>query len=817
MASSRIFIKGLPPTITAEEFKEYFSKIATVTDAKLISHRRIGYIGYPNQEDAAKSVKYFNRTFIRMSRISVEIARPIDDVLRETNLGDNQKFFKSVDPKKLPQVTSLFNQGLKRKRNESDESKHKLTEFLEVMQPTSKNKVPAIQEPPSDSDLRTKFLLVDSCTEKRNEGHENFAQKSRGDDPEINAIKKPRLKDTLDPPQNVSKTIALDLTDDEWVRGRTNRLLELQSLEETEQASAEIEHKSAIEPNQTDITKAPTQNEDCLHESSISQITEEDGIDPSIEMIEKNQRLFIRNLSYTITEEDLRSHFSSFGNLKEVHIPVDVSGKSKGFAHIQFVDSIAAIEAYKNLDGKPFQGRLLHIIPGYAKREEKFDDSVLSNLSFSKQKRIKKKVQAASATFSWNSLYMDQDAVNSAMATRLGVSKAEIIDPTSTDSAWKQALAETSIIQESQAYFKAKGVDLNSFKRRERGDKAILVKNLPFGTTMEELRTMFEEFGKVIRVLVPPSGTIAIIEFAQPGHAKAAFASLCYRRVKDLVLFLEKAPKDLFINANEETNLVLPDIKLSLQKEDQKLVSISDLLEQENPADSIDNSTLYIRNLNFSTTSERLVEIFKPLAGFVSARVSTKKDHKKPGQILSMGFGFLEFKSKEEALSALKAMNGYNLDGHNLVVKMSHKGQDAAEERRKEDIRKKDSAKRTKIIVKNLPFEATKKDIRILFGAFGKLRSVRLPKKFDQSTRGFAFADFVNSREAENALEALKNTHLLGRRLVLEFAAAEALDAEEEIEKMQKKVSSQVNKVALQKLTGGGRKKFDMESNENDN
>ncbi|RKF62243.1 Multiple RNA-binding domain-containing protein 1 [Erysiphe neolycopersici] len=816
--SSRIFIKGLPPTITTEEFREHFSKIATVTDAKLISHRRIGYIGYPTQEDAAKSVKYFNRTFIRMSRISVEIARPIDDVLRKTDLGYGQIRSESIDSEKKPSVISSSNQSLKRKRNESDESRHKLTEFLDVMQPASKNKISAIQKPPFDSDLQTKALDdVSPCIEKGNEEHEKTVQNPRINEPEINTPKKPKLAITSELSNNVSKTRTLNLTDDEWVRDRTNRLLELQSLGETEQTAAKIEYENGLESNQIDIAKVPTQNEDCLHESSISQATEENGIDPSVELIKKNQRLFVRNLSYTITEEDLESHFSSFGILKEVHLPVDVSGKSKGFAHIQFVESSAAIKAYNDLDGKPLQGRLLHIIPGYAKREEKFDDLALSNLSFTKQKQIKKKIQAASANFSWNSLYLDQDAVNSAIATRLGVTKAEIIDPTSTDSAWKQALAETSIIQESQAYFKAKGVDLNSFKRRERGDKAILVKNLPFGTTSEDLRTMFEEFGKIIRVLVPPSGTIAIVEFAQPGHAKAAFAGLCYRRVKDLVLFLEKAPKDLFINADEVTDVVLPDNKLSLRKEDQKIVSVSDLLEQENPADYTDNSTLYVRNLNFSTTSERLVQVFKSLSGFLSARVSTKKDTKRPGQILSMGFGFLEFKTKEEALSALKAMDGYSLDGHSLVVKMSHKGLDAAEERRKEDIRKKDSAKRTKIIIKNLPFEATKKDIRILFSAFGKLRSVRLPKKFDQSIRGFAFADFINSREAENALEALKNTHLLGRRLILEFAAAEALDAEEEIERMQKKVSSQVNKVALQKLTGGGRKKFDMENNENDN
>ena len=437
------------------------------------------------------------------------------------------------------------------------------------------------------------------------------------------------------------------------------------------------------------------------------------------------------------------------------------------------------------------------------------DEFAIAKLPLKKQKQIKKKAEASSTTFNWNSLYMNQDAVNSAVASRLGVSKSELLDPTSADSGVKQAIAETSVIRETKEYFAKHGVDLDAFKKRERGDTAILVKNFPYGMSLEELRKMFEEFGQVLRVLMPPIGTIAIVEFAQPSEARAAFGKLAYRRIKDSVLFLEKAPKNVFTSASSNSTDVSAD-RQGQPTADQKL-SASDLLGAEDASDAIDTSTLYVSNLNFSTTSALLTETFKPLDGFMSARVNTKTDPKKPGEVLSMGFGFLEFRSKAQAQAALKAMNGYVLEGHKLVIKASHKGLDAAEERRKEDRAKKVAGQRTKIVVKNLPFEATSKDVRALLGSYGQLRSVRLPVKFDNSTRGFAFAEFITAREAENALEALKDTHLLGRRLVLEFAAGDALDAEEVIEKMQKKTSSAVNKVALQKLTGGGRKKFNIE------
>ena len=155
-------------------------------------------------------------------------------------------------------------------------------------------------------------------------------------------------------------------------------------------------------------------------------------------------------------------------------------------------------------------------------------------------------------------------------------------------------------------------------------------------------------------------------------------------------------------------------------------------------------------------------------------------------------------------------MDGYVLDAHKLSVKASHRGRDAAEERRREDLALKAAAQKTKIVIKNLPFEASKKDVRTLFSTYGKLVALRIPKKFNQSSRGFAFAEFSTTKEALNAINALKDTHLLGRRLVIDFADEEEVDPEEHIKAMEKKTRAQVNKVALQQLTGGNRGKINI-------
>ncbi|TGO30622.1 hypothetical protein BPAE_0004g00800 [Botrytis paeoniae] len=836
MASSRIFIKGLPPNITEDEFKTHFGAKQEITDAKLISHRRIGYIGYKTPEEAAKAVKYFNKSFVRMSKIGVEIARPISDASlpisrkaqREQERENNK--LRQLKQEADAKVSESLNTGTKRKRSDVDVADPKLQEFLEVMQPASKSNANMWKAGTMDADMEeppTKLQAIEVPEEESDDEYQSVpskAKKAPANPIESKAPVAPIPSTIVADGANQADEAMVDApsndveaTDDDWLRSHTNRLLDIVDPEDIipktqnldvkdveEVAAGETEPNTAVEA--TVVDEAQVDEEQT--ENSPSEL------DATLETIKASGRLFVRNLPYSATEDDLRKHFEQYGTLEEIHLPVDAKGASKGFVLVQYTDPNAAAEAYHNVDGEPFQGRLLHILPAAAKRDNKLDEFAIAKLPLKKQRLLKKKADSSSNTFNWNSLYMNQDAVNSSVAERLGVSKSELLDPTSADAGVKQAIAETSVIQETKSYFANNGVDLDAFKKRERGDTAILVKNFTYGMTLEELRKMFEEFGQVIRVLMPPTGTIAIVEFAQPTHARAAFASLAYRRMKDTVLFLEKAPKDLFTGPPPAQPVAT--INRNADNAADPKLSTSDLLERDSGVENVDTTTLFVRNLNFSTTSQRLTEIFKPLDGFLSARVNTKTDPKKPGQVLSMGFGFIEFRTKSQAQAAIKAMDGYTLDNHKLLVKASHKGADAAEEKRKEDRAKKLSGKRTKLIVKNLPFEASKSDIRKLFGMYGQLRSVRMPKKFDHSTRGFAFADFITAREAENALEALKDTHLLGRRLVIDFASEETVDAEEEIEKMQKKVGSQVNKVALQNLTGGGRKKFNIEGNDAD-
>ncbi|KAL2868818.1 RNA-binding ribosome biosynthesis protein MRD1 [Aspergillus lucknowensis] len=815
MESTRVFVSGLPPTLSNEQLKKHFATRFQVTDAHVVPKRRIGFVGFKSSEVAQNAVSYFNKTYMKMSKISVDIAKPID----AEPPNEAHKTGKNSGTH-LP--GNAVDKSLKRKRDGEKTQDPKVQEYLSLLQQPSKSKTWANDDQlptpfETDSPPKEQSADVDHATSEltyaqrkkvklaQDPGQSSYASENAGHSLIADwghAQAKLGGEDEEQGEQQDDQGGDQPVSDSDWLRSKTSRLLGL--LGEDEQAAFDAPVQTSATPvieSHRDVSN--TESAERPLGTDAEKATASPEVDTNIENIRISARLFVRNLSYETTESDLQPLFTPFGKTEEIHIAFDTrSTTSKGFAYIQYADPDAAVEAYKNLDGKQFQGRLLHILPASQRKTYKLDENELSKLPLKKQKQIKRKQDASSSTFSWNSLYMNADAVMSSVAERLGVSKAELLDPTSADAAVKQAHAETHVIQETKAYFKANGVNLDAFKQRERGNTAILLKNFSYGTKSDDLRNLLEPFGKITRLLMPPSGTIAIAEFARPDEAQKAFKGLAYRKLGDSILFLEKAPKDLFDSTVSLQNS-LPETKAVSQG-----FSTADTFAAEEGNENMITTTLFVKNLNFSTTQQTLVDAFRPLDGFVSARIKTKTDPKKPGQTLSTGFGFVDFKTNAQAQAALAVMDGYTLDRHALVVRASHKGMDAAEERRREDTAKKVAARRTKIIIKNLPFQATKKDIRSLFGAYGQLRSVRVPQKFDRSARGFGFADFVSAREAENAMDALKNTHLLGRRLVLEFANEEAVDPEEEIKRIEKKVGEQLDRVKLQKLTAAGRKKF---------
>ena len=572
-----------------------------------------------------------------------------------------------------------------------------------------------------------------------------------------------------------------------------------------------------------------------------------------MESLQETGRVFLRNLPYTCTEEEIFDHMQSHvGKLTAVHVLVDKSTKqSKGLAYATFALPEDGVKCIDVLDGAIFQGRILHVLPAKRaptnaekntlggvgritvinddNREDNDDENDPNNNSYKKQKEQMRKADAADKK-AWNALFMRQDTVLSAVAAMYGVDKGDLLSTETEDIAVRVALGEAQVIANTKKELGDVGVNVHALESgaasREnvkiaRSQHSILIKNLPYESEESDLREMCEKFGTLSQLVLPSTRTIAIAEFLESNEARRAFQGLAYKRYRHVPLYVEWAPRDIFKTSKKNELGDDDDDDDERTTKFNKETSSKDDDVEEDPEEK--SKVLFVKNIDFSTTDESFLQFFENLckrAGgknrrLVSAKIARKPNSDKSKSLLSKGFGFVEFESHETAsiCSKLVSTGVGKLDGKVLSIELSRQkmSRETVEDdntnalmmKKKSKIPKGKSA--TKLVLRNVAFEATKRDVQLLFNPFGVLKSVRVPKKFDGSHRGFAFIEYTTQREATDAMDALGNAHLYGRKCVIERADGDetvntmddsnnaSVFGESNVEKLREKAKRQID------------------------
>ncbi len=74
------------------------------------------------------------------------------------------------------------------------------------------------------------------------------------------------------------------------------------------------------------------------------------------------KKIFVGNLSWKTTEEQLKAHFEVYGQVLSAKIVTDkTTGRSKGFGFVEMADEDAASNAIRELNGKPLLDRSLRL------------------------------------------------------------------------------------------------------------------------------------------------------------------------------------------------------------------------------------------------------------------------------------------------------------------------------------------------------------------------------------------------------------------------------------------------------------------------
>lgn len=138
---------------------------------------------------------------------------------------------------------------------------------------------------------------------------------------------------------------------------------------------------------------------------------------------------------------------------------------------------------------------------------------------------------------------------------------------------------------------------------------------------------------------------------------------------------MEWAPDNSLTPCTKQLTKQLNDIK-SNNSNDKSIIS-TEVSQSKNDTEDEDepepDTTLFVKNLNFSTTDDDFKKYFSKCGVLHYANVVTKKDPNNPGEKLSMGYGFVRYKYKNDADRALKQLQMTELDGKTLELKRSER------------------------------------------------------------------------------------------------------------------------------------------------
>jgi RNA recognition motif-containing protein len=73
-------------------------------------------------------------------------------------------------------------------------------------------------------------------------------------------------------------------------------------------------------------------------------------------------KIFVGNLSYQATQEELEAMFSAYGTVDQVSVITDrVTGQPRGFAFVEMPDSAQAATAIQEINGREIKGRAVNV------------------------------------------------------------------------------------------------------------------------------------------------------------------------------------------------------------------------------------------------------------------------------------------------------------------------------------------------------------------------------------------------------------------------------------------------------------------------
>ncbi|KAG6788997.1 hypothetical protein POTOM_005077 [Populus tomentosa] len=269
---------------------------------------------------------------------------------------------------------------------------------------------------------------------------------------------------------------------------------------------------------------------------------------------------------------------------------------------------------------------------------------------------------------------------------------------------------------------------------RKTGFANLFVKNLDFSISSSCLESIFSKYGTILSCKVAGengrSKGFGFVQFESQDSALAAQTAL-----HDTMLGGKKLHVCKFVKKTERTAAA--------------------------PCEVFTN--LYVKNLDETITEDGLKDMFSAV-GDVSS-VAIMMDHE--GK--SKHFGFVNFKSPDDAKKAVDVMNGSVVGSKTLFVgkaqRKSERTMILKQEYKDLQNRSAEKLRASNLYVKNLNVDIDDKKLKDVFSAYGKILSVKVICHNDGTSKQFGFVCFASPEEANKALVALNGALLEGKIL----------------------------------------------------
>jgi nucleolar protein 4 len=206
---------------------------------------------------------------------------------------------------------------------------------------------------------------------------------------------------------------------------------------------------------------------------------------------------------------------------------------------------------------------------------------------------------------------------------------------------------------------------------------------------------------------------------------------------------------------------------------------------KEAPVADNKNATLFVRNLSFKTTQEKLEAFFSAVSPVKHTVIVTNSETN-----VSLGYGFVSFATAEDAALAKSELSMSPLDDRlvriDFAEKRARKDEAGAEKKQATKQARLDAAKeahQAELILRNLSFKVRDpSQLRQVFEKFGAIKDIRIPRGPGAKMRGFGFVVFKKREHAAKAIEELNGVDLEGRPIAVDWSVKKEETADENLE-----------------------------------